>query len=91
MIELYYDAIKITAGDNTLIEAIVKDKDDEPIVTGDMHFVISDAYLDIPGVYDNEKECWVFDVPKSAFKGRYFYHFELDGTYLDFKAPIYFA
>ena len=88
-LELLYNAIRLTNGDNTPISAVIKDSDGVPITTGDMKLIIPDIGLSIAGTYENG--VWSFEIPSSPhIKGRFTYLFEYNGTYLDFKAPIYF-
>ena len=88
-LELLYNAIRLTNGDNTPISAVIKDNDGVPITTGDMKLIIPDIGLSITGIYENG--VWSFEVPSNPnIKGRYMYLFEYNGTYLEFEAPIYF-
>ena len=88
-LELLYNAIRLTNGDNTPISAVIKDSDGVPITTGDMKLIIPDIGLSITGIYENG--VWSFEVPSNPnIKGRHMYLFEYNGTYLEFEAPIYF-
>ena len=88
-LELLYNAIRLTNGDNTPISAVIKDSDGVPITTGDMKLIIPDIGLSITGIYENG--VWSFEVPSNPnIKGLFMYLFEYNGTYLEFEAPIYF-
>lgn len=88
-LELLYDAICVTNGDSTPVAAVIKDGDGNPITSGDMKLTIPDAGLSITGTYKDG--VWSFDIPCCPhIEGRHMYHFEYNGTYLEFAAPIYF-
>lgn len=88
-VEILYNVIRLTNGDNTPISAVIKDNDGVPITTGDMKLIIPDIGLSIPGTCENG--VWSFEIPSSPhIKGRFMYLFEYNGTYLEFAAPIYF-
>lgn len=88
-LELLYNAIRLTNGDNTPVAAVIKDSDGVPITTGDMKLIIPDIGLSITGIYENG--VWSFEIPSNPnIKGWYMYLFEYNGTYLEFEAPIYF-
>lgn len=87
-VEVFYNAIRITGKDNSNIEAIIKDASGSAITSGNIYFVIPEANIRVKGTYNNDR--WIFVVPSSELQGRYIYHFELDGIYLDFGTAIYF-
>ena len=88
-LEILYNVIRLTNGDNTPVAVAIKDSDGNRITSGDMKLIIPDADLSIPGTC--EDGVWTFEIPSSPhIKGRFMYLFEYNGTYLDFEAPIYF-
>ena len=62
-LEILYNAIRLTNGDNTPISAVIKDSDGVPITTGDMKLIIPDIGLSITGIYENG--VWSFEIPSN--------------------------
>ena len=88
-LEILYNVIRLTNGDNTPVAAAITDSDGNRITSGDMKLIIPDADLSISGTC--EDGVWSFEIPSSPhLKGRFTYLFEYNGTYLEFEAPIYF-
>lgn len=89
MIELCGNAIRVTAGDDSPIAAIIRNVDGTAITEGDVRLVVPELDLDIQGVYENN--VWNFEIPDGKPKGRYMYHFQYNGIYLNFESAIYFV
>ena len=90
--ELLYNAIRITKNDNSAVKAIIKDANGEYITGGDMKLVIADTDISVTGNYDEISHTWSFIIPPHCdLNGRFMYHFQYDGIYLDFPQPIYFV
>lgn len=87
MIDVYYDAIRVTQTEENSIQAVVIDASGEEIVDGDMRLYVIDTDIEVVGTYD---EAWVFVIPIANLHGKYFYNITYEGITIQFKKPIYF-
>ncbi len=91
MQEVLYNAIRITKDDESAITAKIKDVEGNYITSGDMQLVIEGADIASIGTFDRETNEWNFIIPSnSELNGRYMYHFQYEGIYLENPQPIYF-
>ncbi len=95
MIEYLYDAIRVVAGQDLAIRAVIdNDENDEPITENCnlvLHFKDGSMFV-APGLYDPEVNQWTFNVPGTATagqSGRHQYCLQHDGANLCFKKPMY--
>lgn len=87
MIDVYYNAIRVTQTEENSIQAIVIDASGEEITDGDMRLYVKGTDIEVIGVYD---EGWIFTIPAANLKGRYFYNISYEGITIQFEKPIYF-
>ena len=89
-VEYIKDVIKITAGEDAEIGAVVLDKEGVA-VTEDVSLMLhlEEVHM-IEGVYIDER--WIFNIPAEAtegLKGKYHYCIYQGGSTLCFKSPLY--
>lgn len=88
MIEFLYDAIRLSYGEEIILQVCLYDDEDQEITEGNA--VLQIGNKDIQGYYDDE--CWNFLIPSTiGLKGRYFYRVICDNVVFNFDAPIYFV
>lgn len=94
-LEVIYDAIRATAGQDIGITAIITDEYDMPVESGCglmLHGKNDELITTIDGSYLGEG-LWQFEIPASlttGLSGRYFYCICEDDVSLCFQTPIYF-
>lgn len=90
MIEFLYDAIRLSYGEEMILQVSLYDDEDQEITEGNANLEIGD--YTIHGTYNDEDECWNFLIPSTiGLKGRHFYRVVCDGIIFNFDAPIYFV
>lgn len=88
MIEFIYDAIRLSYGEEIILQVRLYDDNDEEITEGNA--VLEIGNKEISGYYDDES--WNFLIPSSiGLKGRQFYRVVCDNVVFNFDAPIYFV
>lgn len=97
LVEYLLNVIRITAGSNEAITAVITEEDNTPINDG-CRFVLFDKdenkIAEINGEYVEATGLWQFDIPAELTKdfcGRYWYRVCVDGSPLCFRQPIYFC
>lgn len=89
-VEYIRDIIKITAGEDAEIGAVITDEEGEPI-TEDVSLMLHlEEECLIDGVYIDE--CWTFTVPAElteGLKGKYWYCICQGESTLCFRTPLY--
>ena len=94
MVEYFYDYIKVTANEESVICAYIQEDEDTPITTN-CDFTLFDNFgnmlFEVQGVYMEEMGYWMFAVPAIEEPGRYYYTIGNDGIDLVFQTPFYVA
>lgn len=94
MLEYLYDAIRVSAGADETIAAVVTNEVGEPITAG-VYLVLhtnDTAMVTIDGQYI--EDTWLFTLPADFtkdLKGRCWYCIKHENDQLCFKQPIYFV
>lgn len=88
MVEYIYDLIRISAGEDVIIQAKITDEDGFAI-TEACNFVLhqGDTMVVYDGVYEND--IWSFTVPSGLSAGKYEYCLRKGEESLCFKKPFY--
>ncbi len=94
MIEIFYDAIRATAGQPINLTVAVTDVE-EPVTEGLTMVIYDKAGAMIAksnGAYSAQDNMWSFVFPSGATKGlngRYYYSIQHYGSNLCFRQPLY--
>lgn len=94
MVEYFYDYIKATANEESVVCAFIEETDGTAI-TSNCDFTLYDNFgnmlFEVQGVYSEELGYWMFAVPAIEEPGRYYYTIGNSGVELVFKTPFYVA
>jgi hypothetical protein len=94
MVEYFYDYIKTTANEESVVCAFIEETDGTAI-TSNCDFTLYDNFgnmlFEVQGVYSEELGYWMFAVPAIEEPGRYYYTIGNNGVELVFKTPFYVA
>ena len=97
MVEYLLNVIRITAGSDEAITAVITEQDNTPI-TNNCRFVLFDkdenVMAEIDGDYIAETGNWQFNISAELtknYRGRYWYRICNEGSPLCFRQPIYFC
>ena len=94
MVEYFYDYIKVSAGEENVVCAMISEEDGTAIISN-CDFTLYDNFGNIlavvEGIYYDEPGYWAFAIPAIEETGRYYYAIGNNGTELMFKKPFYVA
>lgn len=92
MVEYFYDNIKVSVNEESVICAFIEETDGTAITTN-CDFTLYDEegniIYTVNGEYIGEMGYWGFAVPAITEPGKYFYTVGNNGVDLNFKTPYY--
>lgn len=94
MVEYLYDAIRVNAGEDFSVAAVVPEETGEEKCSMKIFDESGAEVLEIPGEYDAENSYWMFAAQRSdteGFSGHYKYCIYDRGISLQFEQPLYFV